>query len=198
MSECVACPNCGVVLAKKPKARSKCPECKEWIHFKTPYKGDSPVLMTKEQADAVNLKYAEQQDEELKKTQCYIAKKSHEVTEAIMSGDFNTGQSLSLELSSLTKDKEQRKQFKTQFHQCELRTFNHPDAHNICINKSSNPQEECNITDKTIMPISKAIKEMPLPCNAEYCTCFYTLVFDDEIQPKVQKQNKSWFKKLFS
>ena len=200
MSDIVACPSCGAVLVKMPKARSKCPDCKEWIHLKTPYKGDNQILMTKAQAKAVDQKYEAQREREENDTQRLIAKVSHEAAEAVMNGDFSTGQRLSLELSSLTKDKEQRKIFKTQFHQCELRTFNHPDAHNVCINKSSNTQDECNITDKTIIQISQAIKEMPLPCNAEYCTCFYTLVFDDELGSEVeQKQKKkSWLKKLFS
>ena len=200
MPDIVACPGCGAVLAKMPKARSKCPECKEWIHLKTPFKGKNPILMTKEQAKAVDQKYETLRQREENDTQRYISKISHEAVEAVMNGDFSTGQRLSLELSALTKDKEQRKIFKTQFHQCELRNFNHPDAHYVCINKSSNTQEECNITDKTIIPISHALKEMPLPCNAEYCTCFYTLVFDDELESEVeQKQKKkSWIKKIFS
>lgn len=55
----LCCPCCGVILDKMPKARRKCPDCREWIYPKKPYKGEHKILMTKAQADEVNRQWDE-------------------------------------------------------------------------------------------------------------------------------------------
>ena len=192
------------------------PDCKEWIYLSKPFKKDYKILMNKSQNEEVKRLWEKHHENEkyagLSSAQ-WVSKTSHEITKAIEIGDIQTAKNLSLEISIKAKDKEQRKIFKAQSIKFELLSYkeiDHPDLCGVTINKCSpidGTEESRTIT------IEQAIKEMPIPCDNEYCKCWYSLSFDNnekEISTKTTahetleatlssepKKKKGWLKRLF-
>ncbi len=195
MSEIPACPSCGAVLPKMPKARRKCPDCKEWIYISKPFKSNTKVLMSKTQYDNIQEQWVKEYENEKYEgldADRWVSKVSHELTQAFENGDMDTARNLSLELSIKAKDKEQRKIFKKQFLKIELLRFQatpHPDICGVIIYKC-NKDENHSIPDETVMPIKQALKEMPIPCDADYCNCFYNLAFNNNEEMKSKAKSK--------
>ncbi len=53
-----ACPNCGVSLKKVPGAKTKCPDCGKFLYVRTDPRINARVVVTKEQADTIDLAWA--------------------------------------------------------------------------------------------------------------------------------------------
>jgi len=53
-----ACPNCGVQLKKVPGAKTKCPDCGEYMFVRTDPRINARVVVTVEQADVIDLEWA--------------------------------------------------------------------------------------------------------------------------------------------
>jgi predicted RNA-binding Zn-ribbon protein involved in translation (DUF1610 family) len=52
-----ACPYCGVALKKVPGAKTKCPECGEYMYVRTDPGINARVVVTKEEADTIDLEW---------------------------------------------------------------------------------------------------------------------------------------------
>lgn len=187
-----SCPTCHNILKKMPKARSKCPSCKEWIYLKKPFKSSTAILMNAEQRQAVDNEWA--QEHERKKfsgdKESWVEMTSQIAYSALELNDVDTARKQFLELTSKLRGEPRSKIFMKEFYRCELllfqgtskSTFNN--LNHVQIEKINQNMEciaDCGFKNKPILSIKKALKSQKLPCKSELCNCGYTPLWDDEL-----------------
>lgn len=198
----ISCPSCDATLDEMPKARRKCPECKEWIYVKKPFnnqqKSTTKVLMTKKQSADTDEQWKQYNSHKLFKglsVEEWSAQNMSEASDALAGGKLEVARDKYLEIMGKVIDKEVRSISHREFCKCELLLYKKETETNyVCINKSSNKNLKCYKNSRSVkdfIHIDKALKEMPIPCNNEFCGCFYTHVFEEEMPKK-----KPWWKVL--
>lgn len=178
MSNNLSCPSCDAKIAVMPKARSKCKFCKEWIYIKAKFGSKVKVLMTKSQSDDVDRLYKNKKTDGASR---FIAKYEPIAVKAAKDGQLLKARDLFLELKGKAITKDQRKSYHNAFIQCDLVSHDLPDVHHVQVFQPDYKQPGCRMTKGDIFPISKILDTMPIPCDAELCTCGYNWVFDDEL-----------------
>jgi len=198
-----ACPNCGVILNKIPKRKTKCHECKEYIYVRSKQTLFSSHFLTKEDAvtvDAVRelAGFGIDKNHYIKK-KAILAKKfgrepnSHDVIWSLYNSripkvqDYNEASMIYYSMA-LYHNKLDKPYFSVlqASHRAELKAMNRRIIKAVRIKNSGDSCEACQKLDGKIFSISQALKEMPIPCKQctyslqggklGFCRCYYELI----------------------
>lgn len=162
------CPHCEKVLPKMPKARSKCPSCREWIYIWHNPKLGRPQLITSETADKLRAAMNEYYTMGSKKERHERwADLNRRLLDATRQNDLWEIGSLHFE-QALQLHQEGKDFFKVlQLHaKFKLLDYQQQGHKKVQIMGGSDSCPNCQrLVVGKLITIVQALKEMPVPCN---------------------------------
>lgn len=169
------CPTCQHVLETMPKARRKCPACRNWIYLKRRPSEEQRRLVTAEEAKHIEEEwqkhYLTLSKEDRRQADQRWGELNRQSLEAASRGDWGTVSSSSFEMAfQLWKEGKSFFHVLQESRRSELESYKSTGVRKVRILTAGegNACPICQSLDKKIFTIDQALNEMPIPVTA--CT----------------------------